>query len=271
MTAQVLLVDDSRFAGKMIAKMLADKGVECIHVISAASLFGFKGQPSRLRELHPDAILLDIMMPEMDGMDVLRKLRAMPSLKDTPILMLSASANERNVTQAVHLGADGFLSKPVESDKLISELSRVAGKSPHSKLAETLAVQPKAKDPENADDERFKAGLADLTYLRNILDGDMDMVHELIGVFIEDMPVLLTAIAKAVANQDATALRAAAHRFKGSAGNLGAPLVVELARQLELRGEQGALEDAPAIFDRLKETSQKLGKGLADWLAANPT
>jgi len=262
---RVLVVDDSRFAGKIMCKLLGEHGLECEHVDSVAAVFGFHGQPSKLREIKPDVILVDIVMPEMDGLDVLRKLRAMPAMAEIPIIMLSSAADERNVTEALQLGADGFLSKPVQSERLLQELVRAARKAPNGPLAQTLAAHMKRSG--GADDE-WQAGPANLNDLVDILDGDMDMVKELIGVFLEDCPGQLESMDRALAGGDAEGLRAAAHRFKGAVGNFGAPKIIQMAARLETLAAQGELQAAAPALQELKSAATDMAEAMTAWVSA---
>ena len=75
-------------------------------------------------ERQPDVILLDIMMPVMDGYEVLARLRSNEKTKDLKVIMLSALASEDDITKSVELGADGYLTKPLVARKLYEELEK---------------------------------------------------------------------------------------------------------------------------------------------------
>jgi len=76
------------------------------------------------RKVHPDLILMDIMMPEMDGLAAMRELRADAALRDLPIIALTAKAMRDDYAQCIEAGASDYLAKPLDVDKLVS-LSRV--------------------------------------------------------------------------------------------------------------------------------------------------
>jgi CheY-like chemotaxis protein len=75
----------------------------------------------------PDLILLDVMMPEVNGYEVLAKLRARPDTRDVPVVMLTALAQERDVERAVKAGVNGFVSKPFEPADLLACVSAALG------------------------------------------------------------------------------------------------------------------------------------------------
>jgi CheY-like chemotaxis protein len=75
----------------------------------------------------PDLILMDIMMPVMDGLEATRRLRTIPGLGHTPILMASASATAGDESRSLIAGADAFLAKPIEEDSLLTALGHILG------------------------------------------------------------------------------------------------------------------------------------------------
>ncbi|MCC6616355.1 MAG: response regulator [Anaerolineae bacterium] len=70
----------------------------------------------------PDLILMDISMPEMDGLSATRKIKTMPELSGVPIVALTANAMEKDETQAVAAGCDGFIRKPIDIDRLPNDI-----------------------------------------------------------------------------------------------------------------------------------------------------
>lgn len=73
----------------------------------------------------PDVILLDITMPVMDGVTMLTKLREDPTLKETPVIMLTAESSRENVAHIARLGVRDYLVKPFKEDQLIEKLGRI--------------------------------------------------------------------------------------------------------------------------------------------------
>lgn len=77
----------------------------------------------------PDLILLDIMMPVMDGYEVLRRLREDENLKSIPVVMLTARAQERDVVKGIDVGAEDYITKPFHPAELLARVKRILGKS----------------------------------------------------------------------------------------------------------------------------------------------
>ena len=82
--------------------------------------------------LRPDLVILDLMLPKMDGWEVCRRLRAMPETASTPVIMLTARRDERDVLEGLEIGADDYIKKPFSLAELVARvralLRRTAGK-----------------------------------------------------------------------------------------------------------------------------------------------
>jgi len=79
----------------------------------------------RAPQLHPDVMLMDIVMPVMDGLETIRRLRSSPLLAKTPIIAISASVSKSDAEKTLAAGATVFLSKPVVVDRLLQEMARM--------------------------------------------------------------------------------------------------------------------------------------------------
>lgn len=119
----VLVVDDDVFQHKIVKKILE---AENYHVLCAV------GGIEALAMMHqrlPDVILMDFVMPEMNGVEVIRKLKAVPKFAAIPIIMITGKGEKAVVTEAITAGAIDFVVKPYNREKLTTKVSRVlAGK-----------------------------------------------------------------------------------------------------------------------------------------------
>ena len=119
----VLIVDDEPDALTMISSYLSREGYNIITATSGKEAI-------RLAQRHRlFAITLDIIMPEMDGWEVLQQLKKNPDTKDIPVIIVSVSDDK---TTGIALGAMGYITKPVNRDLLIAEISKIGGPAPYS-------------------------------------------------------------------------------------------------------------------------------------------
>lgn len=118
---KVAVVDDDPEMVKAIKMMLNLAGAEVLEAIS-----GVTGYLLIKREL-PDAVLLDIMMPDIDGFEVCRKLKLNPTTKDIPVIFVTARSGQEHIDRGLSLGAQGYITKPFGPDDLIDKISQVTG------------------------------------------------------------------------------------------------------------------------------------------------
>ena len=115
---RVLLVDDHALVRKGIEELLQSRGVQVV-----ASVGSGEEGVRRARELSADLILLDVKMPGMTGIETLKQLRA--SGISTPVVMLTMSREDADLSAALHSGAQGYLLKDMESEELVPTLEAV--------------------------------------------------------------------------------------------------------------------------------------------------
>lgn len=117
MGKSVLIVDDSIFIYESIKEMLSDSSFQVIgHAKSGETAMELYD------ELHPDLVTMDIIMPDMNGLDSARNI--LERYPDAKILMISSLAYDDTIREAEEIGACGFLSKPIEKDILIEALDQ---------------------------------------------------------------------------------------------------------------------------------------------------
>jgi DNA-binding response OmpR family regulator len=114
---RILIVDDNPTNVKVLATRLAAEGYE---ILTAAD--GEEGLAAARRDT-PDLILLDVMMPKLDGFEVCRRLRADAAFPFTPIIMVTAMADSRDVVAGLEAGGDEYLTKPVDHAALAARVN----------------------------------------------------------------------------------------------------------------------------------------------------
>ena len=141
MTPRLLMIEDDRRLAQMVAEYLGQSGFEVAHAPD-----GEQGL-EQLRLLQPQMVILDLMMPGIDGLEVCRRIRALPDeLARTPVLMLTAKGDPMDRIVGLEIGADDYLPKPFEPRELVARLQTVLRRRRAS-----LAPQHTAPDPTNGE------------------------------------------------------------------------------------------------------------------------
>lgn len=117
MAKRILVVDDDPTALRLIGYSLQQEGYD---VLTAAN--GLDGL-AQARQLHPDLVILDIMMPDLDGFEVCRRLRADPATRRLPVLMLTAKGQVADKVAGFRAGADDYLVKPADPGELVARVA----------------------------------------------------------------------------------------------------------------------------------------------------
>ncbi|WP_413873885.1 response regulator [Albidovulum sp.] len=227
---RILLADDhptNQKLGRTILKRLgyasdlAGNGIEAVEAVAR--------QPY-------DLVLMDIEMPEMDGVEATRRiLAAHPEGKRPRIIAVTANAMEGDRERFIEAGMSGYVSKPIRVPDLVEALTACFGRK----------TQEEANLPRNGTDEPF-----DATAMARLLDtigGDREALAELVESFLEEGPALIDRIGRAAVAGDAEALRQAAHTMKSSAADFGAMPLSRLCATLETQGRSGRTEGAEAL------------------------
>lgn len=117
-----IVVDDEQMLARFIRSLLAIEGFNVRVAGNRAEVIAEFNRPPA-----PDLILLDVMLPDADGFDILLRLRQHPALRDVPVIMLTGKATREDVLKGLAGGADGYITKPVEADVLMHAVRTVVG------------------------------------------------------------------------------------------------------------------------------------------------
>ncbi len=128
----ILIVDDDPDLAMIMRMILTHAGFEAHSVLSGQDALDW------LAKRTPDAILLDLMMPDINGFTILRKLRASETFSNLPVIILTAKADQKTRLESQSAGADAFLTKPINSKALIEYVRRTLGpKAPPEPASDT--------------------------------------------------------------------------------------------------------------------------------------
>jgi len=112
----ILVVDDNKITTKLLHRYLEANGYEVAEAYDGQECL------EKVAERHPDAIVLDVMMPRLDGYQTTIKLKEDPITANIPIVIVTALNDVQNQLKAIESGADDFLNKPIEEKLLVAKV-----------------------------------------------------------------------------------------------------------------------------------------------------
>jgi CheY-like chemotaxis protein len=207
------------------------------------------------RQLY-DVVLMDMQMPEMDGLEATRQIRRRwPSDAQPYIIAMTANVMKEDQEACFEAGMDDYLSKPIRVEELVGALRRYHPfAEPVQDSGEPVAPGEsfESTSPESTPQAISPGAELDRVALDKLLalvGGEQALLGELIDSFLQETPHLLAALRKCVDEGNAAGLRQAAHPLKSSSRDFGATQLSEWARELEEMGKTGTLDGAKALVD----------------------
>ena len=188
-----------------------------------------------------DVILMDVMMPKLDGIEATRHIRReeIGSGRRTPIIALTANAMQNDQDSCLAAGMDGYLVKPIKLDQLYQEIER--------------AWQPQARQTANPSAERGEVLVFDHADALERMGGSLDILHSLFDLFLQEQANYAASIEQAMASGNQADLIRAAHTLKGALGTLSANRAQGVAAALELAAKAGEAARYRPLADELKQ------------------
>lgn len=197
---KILIVDDSEIVRNSLKSFFEEYDFETI--VSLDGLDGLK----KASEIKPDLIILDLMMPNFDGIKMLQAVKVLDELKDIPVVVISVNTDKRNVLKAMESGADRILTKPVQKDVLIKNVIDILGEESLSRSKRKHYISENRKTQIQSD---------------------------LIKIFINNFLNTKKNIEEALKNRDKDKLKSIAHELRGNGGTIGYPKLSEICAEIE--------------------------------------
>jgi len=267
---RILLVEDNIVNQKLAKIMLTKVGYQ----VDVANDGKEAVEKYTTSPEHFGLILMDVQMPEMDGMEATAEIRKLetrrseaeiPSsakqkrgnlklknhnsttelLNHVPIIAMTAHALKGDRERCIEAGMDDYVSKPIQPDKLLEAIER--------HISASTPGKPKATDS-TASDEK---DVFDRAELLERVGGDEELCVELLDTFVQDIPARLEELKQALADNDSTLLRQQAHAIKGASANIGAHALREVSFEVEKAGKDRKMDRALPLVEKLERELEK--------------
>jgi PAS domain S-box-containing protein len=202
-----------------------------------------------------DVVLMDVQMPELDGLDASRRICERWPLESRPhIIAMTANALPEDREACFSAGMNDYVAKPIRAEELAAALKRA------QPLRDRDAGSGESGDARRGDSEVTLEAAA-LESLRDL--GGEDFLIEVVDVFLADAPALITSLRSSLERQDTEELRRAAHTLKSNGLTLGATVFAELCRTVEQHAKDGRLDDVSQFVDQIGHQYRALTETLA--------
>jgi two-component system, sensor histidine kinase and response regulator len=265
---RILLAEDG-MANQIVAKTMLEVGGH--EVIVAAD---GREAIERWEGDYFDLILMDMHMPDVDGLQATKEIRRREALvgnEPIPIIAITAAAMAEDERQCLEAGMDAFLSKPLQSSVLYQTLARFAALSPDASAAiidqerrlESSPIQPPIESgTPQAERRKVSPEVLDLEEACKRIPGGTAGLRRLSAVFSFECDQLLRSMSAAIERGDAAEVHRASHTIKGSAKLFSASRVSAVAFELEQKSKAGDLSESPRLFQILQSEIGELRAAL---------
>jgi signal transduction histidine kinase/DNA-binding response OmpR family regulator len=242
----LLLAEDNSVNRQLAAHLLFKRGHTVVAVQNGQeSLAALKKEPF-------DAILMDVQMPEMDGLTATRLIRENERMtgRHIPIIAMTAHAMRGDREKCLAAGMDSYVPKPINPEEFYAVIE---------------SLVPGSGVPAEAKSElESPAAVVDMNALLIRVEGDKDLLAQMAELFLEECPQSLCTIREAVLRRDAKELERSAHTLKSAVGNFAAQKAVEAALELETMARDGDLNEAEKAYQALEQEIERLKPVLAN-------
>lgn len=268
----ILLAEDNPINQK-VAQMILTKAGYHVDIVDNGKL-----ALEAIDEKNYDIILMDIQMPEMDGITATGKIRTKEKYgRHTTIIAMTAHALKGDYERCIEAGMDDYLSKPIEPQEMLEKISKwVRSKTISPKpiaaknnSAKTEAASKKEPSPKNKNKIETISVQQDTAEAETPVDiksamarfgDDKDFYREMVNEFLSYVADQIKAIEEGAASGDADAVQKNAHSIKGAAGNLSAVRVQSLALTIEHKGRDNDLSGLTQLIENLRSEISVLNK-----------
>ncbi|MDJ0556461.1 MAG: response regulator [Microcoleaceae cyanobacterium MO_207.B10] len=272
---KILLAEDNVVNQKVAINMLNNLGYRADIAANGLEVL------VALRRQFYDVVLMDVQMPEMDGITATRSICAeWEKAKRPRIIAMTANAMQGDREICLASGMDDYISKPVRLPALTKALSKCQKhqemeenfnkKQPAStvkielKKAQPIQMELNQKSPISKVDSVIDKVVLD--ELKEMAGGDTEVIIEVINCYLEESVQLFDAMSQGITEGNAKTLRYSAHSLKSSSASVGAIFLSQLSQELEDIGRKNTIEGAESLFSQVKAEYEKVKVALKEKL-----
>ena len=254
---RILLAEDNVVNQKLALRQLEQMGYRAdVAANGLEAVEAIERQPY-------DVVLMDVQMPEMDGLEASREItRRWPDSERPRIVAMTANAMQGDRELCLAAGMDDYMSKPIRVEELVTALERTPARAAATGRARAPAA---SVHPDRTAADGASTPVLDRAAIERLRTSmGAGFLDELLSTFVEDSQELVVTMRRAVAHKDIDALRRAAHSLKSNAASFGAMTLSGLARDLEAQAKASRLDGAGQRVERLAGECELVVRALGE-------
>jgi len=271
---RVLVAEDSLVGQKLILGLLERRGDRVVLAQNGREAL------AKAQEESFDLILMDVQMPEMDGLEAAAAIRAREKRSGghVPIVAMTAHAMEGDRQRCLEAGMDEYLAKPLRAERLFETIDRLAEQFGLAEAAAARAQARASAPPGQAESSQSAAitresaslgawagggsdelpsgeGVVDWDEALRVVRGDRGLLRNVVASFLNEGPMLLAALSRHAQTEQVQRVRQVAHTLKGSLRCVGAAAAAD-AEQVEMAARRGSLDEVRGALEVLEADVQ---------------
>jgi len=257
---KILLAEDSVVNQRLAVGLLERHGHEIVVANNGQEAINTLARQSF------DLVLMDVQMPELDGLEATRRIRSreqQPGNGHVPIIAMTAHALKGDRERCLAAGMDEYVSKPIREQQLLAAMRAVLGERACGLPASAASV---AASPAGRSNDVAAGNVIDWNSALETCGGDHALLRDIVEAFLEEQPRRLAEIRRGIDQPDFELLNRAAHTVKGSMRYFSAQGVYERALALEQMGAGQTVEGAEREVQLLEQELEKLLPHLLDYV-----
>ncbi len=258
--ANILLAEDNPFNQQVAAELLEEAGATV-----ALANNGREALVLLFKERF-DLVLMDVQMPEMDGYEATRKIRATPRLDGQKVIAMTANAMAEDRERCLASGMDDFITKPIDPDLMVLLLAKwLPERSGITRDEKQVADLRSGKNRRSGGDRRASGtrkedGVIDLAILGHLVGDDPAKVRKFALKFLETAQKTLDEMDAAQSGGDLAALGGLGHKLKSSARTVGAMSFADICQSLESTGKANDMPQATLLLGQLHPLLERIAR-----------
>jgi CheY-like chemotaxis protein/HPt (histidine-containing phosphotransfer) domain-containing protein len=256
---RILVAEDNSVNQQLVKFMLEKLGYSCDIVGNGLEVI------EACNHCFYDVILMDVQMPEMDGIQATRKIRDLEkdTSQTTRIVAVTASVMKGDRLNFLKAGMDDYISKPIRMSELVQALLNNQSFRNNLESSSSLDINNELENEENREEQN----VIDMQILGEVFviigaEDDLNIFFGLIDSYLESLSNLKLKVVSAIDNQDANSLALGCHALKSSSASLGAVTLSQICKTLEKKVVNGAIaclaEDLLALGDEFRQECDRV-------------